>query len=124
MRHHFPRIGFILLALLAFSAPAHAERITVLSSNGLRAVMQELAPQFEKATGHQVAISFSVAAELKKRIDAGEPFDLAILTPPLIDDLIKRGTVVAASRPRSLARTWPSRFVAAPPNQTCAVWRR
>jgi molybdate transport system substrate-binding protein len=104
MRRHFPRIGFILLALLAFPAPAHAERITVLSSNGLRAVIQELAPQFEKATGNQVAISFSVAAELKKRIDAGEPFDLAILTPPLMDDLIKRGTVVAASR-TPLART-------------------
>ena len=104
MRRHFSRIGFLLLALSAFPARAHAERITVLSSNGLRAVLQELAPQFEKATGHQIAISFSVAAELKKRIDGGEAFDLAILTPPLIDDLIRQGTVVRGSR-TPIART-------------------
>ena len=104
MSGHFPRIGFILLALWAFPASAHAERITVLSSNGLRAVIQELAPQFEKATGNQVAISFSVAAELKKRIDGGEAFDLAILTPSLMDDLITQGTVVRESR-TPIART-------------------
>jgi len=104
MRRYLARTGFILFALSGLPTPVHAERITVLSSNGLRAVIQELAPQFEKATGHQVAISFSVAAELKKRIDGGEPFDLAILTPPLMDDLIKRGTVVATSR-TALART-------------------
>ena len=96
--------GLILLAVLAHSAMARAERITVLSSNGFRAVLQELAPQFEKATGHQVVINFSVAAELKKRIDGGEAFDLAILTPALIDDLIKQGTVVSTSR-TVLART-------------------
>jgi len=92
------------LFMPALPALAQNERITVLSSNGIRAVLQELAPQFEKATGNQIAISFSVAAELKKRIDAGEAFDLAILTPPLMDDLIKQNTVVRESR-TPLART-------------------
>ena len=104
MRLNFTGIGVLFLAVSVWPGLARAERITVLSSNGLRAVIQELAPQFEKATGHQVAISFGVAAELKKRIDGGEPFDLAILTPALIDDLIKQGTVVPASR-TVLART-------------------
>src|SRR6478735_9386170 len=104
MRHRLLTFGLLFFAVVAFPSRAHAETITVLSSNGLRAVIQELAPQFERATGNQVAISFSVAAELKKRIDGGEPFDLAILTPPLMDDLIKRGTVVATSR-TALART-------------------
>jgi molybdate transport system substrate-binding protein len=93
-----------VLALSAQAAFAQTTRITVLSSNGFRAVLQELAPPFEKATGHQLAISFSVAAELKKRIDGGEPFDVAILTPALMDDLIKKGTVVRESR-TALART-------------------
>jgi molybdate transport system substrate-binding protein len=103
MRPNLPTILFVALAWLYPSA-VRAERITVLSSNGLRAVVQELAPRFEKATGHQLAISFSVAAELKKRIDGGEPFDVAILTPTLIDDLIKQGKVEAASR-AAVART-------------------
>jgi ABC-type molybdate transport system substrate-binding protein len=41
------------------SAIASAERITVLCSNGFKAVLQEVAPQFEKATKHEVAISYS-----------------------------------------------------------------
>jgi molybdate transport system substrate-binding protein len=99
-----PRVAWILLTLLAVSVSANAETITVLSSNGFRAVLQDLAPQFEKATGHQLAIKFSVAAELKKRIDGGESFDVAILTPVLMDDLIQQGTVVRESR-TPLART-------------------
>lgn len=93
-----------LLAVTANPAGAQGERITVLSSNGFRAVLQELAPAFERQAGTQVVIAFSVAAELKKRIDGGEPFDLAILTPVLIDDLVKKGTIVPASR-TVLART-------------------
>src|SRR5262249_54167257 len=99
-----PRVASILLALLTIGVRANAETITVLSSNGFRAVLQELAPQFETATGHQLAMKFSVAAELKKRIDGGESFDVAILTPTLMDDLIKQGTVVRESR-TALART-------------------
>jgi len=101
---HLPKVASILLALLVVTARANADTITVLSSNGFRAVLQELAPQFEKATGNQLAIKFSVAAELKKRIDGGESFDVAILTPVLMDDLIKQGTVVRESR-TPLART-------------------
>ena len=96
--------GLVVFTLSAQAAFAQTTRITVLSSNGFRAVLQQLAPQFEKATGNQLAISYSVAAELKKRIDGGEPFDLAILTPALMDDLIKQGTVARDSR-TPLART-------------------
>lgn len=101
---HPLKVASILLALFSVTIRANAETITVLSSNGFRAVLQELAPQFEKATGHHLAIKFSVAAELKKRIDGGEAFDVAILTPVLMDDLINRGIVLRESR-TPLART-------------------
>jgi molybdate transport system substrate-binding protein len=100
----FVSAGLLLLGVAARPAAAQGGRITVLSSNGFRAVLQELAPQFEKTTGNRIVINFSVAAELKKRIDGGEPFDLAILTPPLIDELIKTGAIVPNSR-TVLART-------------------
>jgi len=83
---------------LASAGAASAERITVLCSNGFKAVLQEVAPQFEKAAGHKVAISYSVSAELKRRIEAGEPFDLVVITPAQIDDLIKTGRIVATTR--------------------------
>ena len=39
------------------------------------------------------AIEFSTALALKGRIDAGEHFDVAILTPALIDDLARAGKI-------------------------------
>jgi molybdate transport system substrate-binding protein len=83
---------------LAHASVASAERITVLCSNGFKAVLQEVAPQFEKTSGHQLAISYSVSAELKRRIESGEAFDLVVITPAQIDDLIKTGRVVSQTR--------------------------
>jgi len=83
---------------LSSVVPARAAEITVLCSNGIRAVMQELVPRFEKATGHKVVITYGLAAALKRQIDAGEPFDLAILTPQFIDDGIEKGRLVRESR--------------------------
>ena len=88
---------FAMLVLMT-ATRAHAEPITVLCSNGLKAVMNDLVPQFERATGHHVLVSFSVSAELGKRIAAGESFDVAVLTPGLIDDLGGRGLIAIRSR--------------------------
>src|SRR5262245_17369187 len=85
-------------AWFTFAAPARADEITVLCSNGIRTVMQEIVPRFEKTTGHRVVITYGLAAALKRQIDAGEPFDLAILTPQFIDDGIEKGRLVRESR--------------------------
>jgi molybdate transport system substrate-binding protein len=82
----------------ACAGAAGAAEIKVLCSNGLRAVMQELAPQFERASGHKVAVRYGLAAAFKQQIEAGEVFDLAVLTPPLLDEVIKRGLVVGETR--------------------------
>ena len=60
--------------------------------------MEELAPQFERATHHKVVVRYGLAAKLKQEIEAGEAFDLAVLTPAAIDDLIGQRKVVADSR--------------------------
>ena len=86
---------------LAFASPARvagAAEIKVLSGTGSRAVVEELARQFERASGHKLTIRFEGNAELKRKIEAGETFDVAILNPPVIDDLIKQGKVVAQTR--------------------------
>ena len=93
-----------IVALLLQGAAAHAEQIRVLSSVGLKAVVDELAPQFEKATKHTVTTVFGLAGAHKTKIEEGEPFDVAILTPPLLDDLIAKGRVSAASK-STIART-------------------
>lgn len=77
---------------------AGAVEIKVLSTIGVRPVLQEVRPQFERATGHTLAISFDVANALKRRIDAGESFDVAILTVPVIEELIKQGKIVGDTK--------------------------
>src|SRR5882672_4714093 len=42
--------------------------------------------------------TFGVANVLKRQIEAGEAFDLAIMTAAVADDLIKQGRLVAATR--------------------------
>ena len=72
--------------------------LRLLSSNGVRAAIEAVQPQMEMALDLRLSAEFSTATALKRRIDAGEPFDVAILTPALIDDLVKQGKAVADSR--------------------------
>jgi len=89
-------IGSVLL--FAAAAPLMAAEIKVLSGNGARAAIVELGARFERASGHKVNIEFHVNPEVKQKIEAGEGFDVAILNPPVLDDLIKQGRIVAGTR--------------------------
>jgi molybdate transport system substrate-binding protein len=93
-----------LLFTLGWSQGAQAAEVRVLCSNGLKAVMEDLAPQFEKATGNKAVVTYGLAAEFKQQIETGQAFDVAVLTPPLIDDLIKQGKMAADTR-AVIART-------------------
>jgi molybdate transport system substrate-binding protein len=96
-------IAAFLLTASAALLSAQDPPVRVLCSNGIRAAAEEVLLQAEHAVGHKIAIQFSSSASLKQRIDAGETFDVVILTPDLIDDLIKQGKVTAGSS-TSLAR--------------------
>ena len=71
---------------------------TVLSSNGYQAVLEDSRRDFERAASRKLAVTYDLAATLKHRIESGAAFDVAILTPAAIDDLIKAGRVSAQSR--------------------------
>ena len=93
--------GIVTWGLALFwlhASVAAAAEVKVFSTIGVRSVMQELGPRFEAATGHKLVFSFDVANALKRRIDAGESFDVAILTVPVIEELIKQNKIVAESR--------------------------
>ena len=88
-----------LLAGLGFFAHvAQAVELKVLSGNGSRPAVIALTKQFEQTTGHKVTVDFFVNPDVKKKIEAGEYFDVTVLNPPVLDDLIKQGKVAANSR--------------------------
>src|SRR5579859_7892081 len=72
--------------------------ITILSSNGVRGILNELGPAFERRSEQRLAVQFDAAAILRQRIENGAAFDVAILTAPIADDLIKAGKLVTATR--------------------------
>ena len=72
--------------------------IKLFVSNSMRGVMDELLPQFERATGLKVAVSYDPAKLMMERIQRGEAADLAIMGGPGIEDLEKSGKIAGGSR--------------------------
>jgi len=89
-----------VIGVMALLAPvmASAGEIKVISSVGMKAALEELRPQLERATGHTLAFTFGTTVPLKRQIDAGETFDVVVLTPALIEDLVKEGKVAPATK--------------------------
>jgi molybdate transport system substrate-binding protein len=88
----------VVLALMQQGGPVESAEITVFSSAAPRGVFRDLVPEFERTTGHRLLINYEFAADLKRRIEAGDPFDVAILPPDLADGLVQRGKLAPASR--------------------------
>lgn len=91
------------LALLAFSALAHAEQVNVMTSGGFTAAYKILGPKFAAATGNtldtQFGPSMGKAPEaIPNRLARGEHADVVIMVGYALDELIKQGKVVPASR--------------------------
>jgi molybdate transport system substrate-binding protein len=85
-------------ATICSTSSAVAAEIKFMATAALSSPIRELAPQFERATGHRVVMEFASVIPLKRRIDAGETFDSVVLIPAMIDDLIKQGKVPADTR--------------------------
>jgi molybdate transport system substrate-binding protein len=82
-----------LIAAFTAAGAAKADEIKVLSTIGVKPALPEIVAEFERATGHKVAIVWGNAATLKTRYLEGEQADVAVLTAAAIDDLIKAGKV-------------------------------
>lgn len=97
-----PRLAAAMVAgLLSIAAiegaAAEPVEVTVLTSVALTSALDELAPQFERATGNKLKIGYSLIADIKKRIIAGETADVVILSRPAMDDLSKQDKFASGS---------------------------
>jgi molybdate transport system substrate-binding protein len=87
-----------MVAILGGGQAASAAEIKLLTAGAMRAVVVAVLPEFEQQTGHKVTIDNATAGGLAKRIGEGEAFDVAIITPAVIDELVGKGKVVNGSR--------------------------
>ena len=93
----FTVAALVSAAVLGPPVQAQPAPIRVLSTNGVKSVVEELQSDIERRVGRSLAIQFSTASSLARAIEVGEPFDVAILTPELLDGLIAAGKVTADS---------------------------
>ena len=87
-----------LWAAWAYMGAANGAELKIFGSRVTKMVMADIGPQFEQASGYKPVVVTDVAAVMKRRIEAGEPFDLAVLVDFQADDLIKAGKLVAETR--------------------------
>ena len=99
MSSYFCRAALLAGAFsLGELALADAAEIKVLTAGAFKQVVVALVPDFEKQTGHKVTVDNGTAGALRKRIAGGEAFDVAVITPAVVDELIGQGKISAGSR--------------------------
>jgi molybdate transport system substrate-binding protein len=72
--------------------------IRVLSTHAALDALNELGPKFERATGHRLSIGYDPAKAVKRQIENGAAFDVAIVTRPVFDDLAAQGKILLETR--------------------------
>jgi molybdate transport system substrate-binding protein len=70
-----------------------AGEIKVLSTHAVFEVVREIGPAFERERGCRLAVSFDPANAIKRQIDSGAFFDVAIVSKKVLEDLVTQGAV-------------------------------
>jgi molybdate transport system substrate-binding protein len=92
--------AFFLFQGAAVFAQAPAARdagLHVICSNGIKGAIKMLLPEYERASHQHVAIEYGASAVLKRTIEGGEAFDVAILTSAVIGALTTEGKIAPGS---------------------------
>jgi molybdate transport system substrate-binding protein len=79
-----------MLLSSSVATDAAAAQIKVLTSVALTAALNEIALKYEEASGNKLDIGYSLIADIRKRMLAGETADVIILSRPVMDELQKQ----------------------------------
>ena len=80
-------------ALVVAAGAASAAEIEVMISTAMKAAIEEVAPPFERASGHVLRVVYGPSGGLARRFNGGEPADLIVVDSKVLDELIKQGKV-------------------------------
>ena len=90
--------GAIVVLAFALATQVEAAEIKVISTGGARAVMTSLVPEFERKSGHKVAIAFGTPGNMRDRLLQGEAADVAVAIAAVLPDLEKAGKIAPGTR--------------------------
>jgi molybdate transport system substrate-binding protein len=72
--------------------------LKILSAGAVKRGVSRIAAEFERAMGTRVAVEFSTAPELRKRVTGGEAADVIVAPPAVMDDIAQQGKLLADTR--------------------------
>ena len=73
-----------------------AAEIRVVSAEAVRDVLEAIAAQFAKDTGHAVSFEFMTAGQVRSKVEATEPIDIAIASSGVVCELVKASKAPAS----------------------------
>jgi molybdate transport system substrate-binding protein len=85
------------------SSAAEAVELKLLTAGAFKSTVVALLPEYEKASGNKVTVENETVGALMKKIEAGESFDVVVMTPETVDKLVGESKIMAGSR-TNLAR--------------------
>jgi molybdate transport system substrate-binding protein len=87
-------LGLVLATLrLATSQEVSAVELNVLAAGATESTLRDMVGTFEKESGHAVKVTYGGVGALRDKIYAGDPADLTIVTPIIIEQLQAKGLV-------------------------------
>lgn len=97
MRYRTLLLAGAVAAVLSTTA-AGAVELKLLTAGAFKSTVVALLPEYEKTSGNKVSVENDTVGGLMKRIEAGESFDVVVMTPETIDQLTGKGKVISGSR--------------------------
>lgn len=85
----------LLGLVLAMTPDAHAAELKVIAGGSMTGSLKQLAPEFERATGHKLTIHFDSTPNLIKQATSGAPLDLAVVPVDVFKDATARSRFAA-----------------------------
>ena len=92
--------GFVAVAALLASLSiggASAAELKVASTKEVQAALQELAPEFEKKSGHKLKIEYGTSADVEDKVGKDAELDVAILNKAQADKLVSKAKLVGGT---------------------------
>ena len=88
----------VAVASVAMASMAQAADISVLASPAMKEAYLELVPRYEQASGNKVTTTWAGTADIMKRLQAREAYDIVIAATNALDELTDTGRLIAGGR--------------------------